>query len=128
MQVCSFQLRRTNYGGNRHRVKKSIGVLEFESTAINQRLTIIQEAVIVTEALQDLMVHEMGRAKPAAAEVNIRYVAPSCTGVYDFNSVCWDAIRRKGSGSLSDDNICRRTLLPPRSVWLLRRCLGCLIN
>ncbi|KAH7857101.1 hypothetical protein Vadar_009008 [Vaccinium darrowii] len=71
---------------------EGVGVLKRDAVAVNQRLPVVNEAVVVTEAFEDAGVDETGGAEPAAAEVDAGDVTAGDTDVHDFNRVGWDAV------------------------------------
>lgn len=99
------KLSNADHRGNGEWIEVSIGILERKSATIDQGSAIIDEAVVVTEALEHLGVDETCRAEPAAAEVNSRDVASTDAHIHDLNRVGRDATWEWCCGALADHYI-----------------------
>lgn len=91
--------------------------MEGDCTTIDQWPAIIDKAVVVVEALEDLGVDEACRAEPATGEVNVRDVAPTDAHVHDINSVGWNATWEWGCRTLVYHYIRFTAFVTPYSVW-----------
>lgn len=106
----------TDDRGNGKRVEEGVGILEWNGGAVDQGSAIIDEAIVVTEALKDLGVDEACRAEPAAPQVNARDVASTHAHVHDLHRVCGNATWEWGRGALVYHYIRLAAFLTPYSV------------
>ncbi|KAL4383578.1 hypothetical protein GQ457_15G006930 [Hibiscus cannabinus] len=93
-------LLRTDHTRDCKRVREGISVLKLDSSAIDQGFAVVDETVVVAQALEHFWVDKMSRAEPAAGYVNSRDVAARGTDVEDFDRVGRNAAREWGSGPL----------------------------
>ncbi|KAJ0533413.1 hypothetical protein HanIR_Chr09g0408101 [Helianthus annuus] len=106
----------TGLGGSLTRDQKRISVgdciLKRHCSGINQRLTIVNKAVIATETFKKARVYESCRAaEPSTRHMETGYVtAATGANICDLHRVSRDAIRQKRSRTLVDhkDLACER--------------------
>lgn len=111
-----FQNSDTDNRGNWERVEEGVGILEGNGGTVDQGPAIIDEAVVVTEALEELGVDEACRAEPAASEVYFRDVATTDTHIHYLYCVGWNATWKRCCGALVDHYIRLAAFLTPYSV------------
>lgn len=111
-----FQSSYTDNRGNWERVEEGVGILEWNGGTVDQGPAIIDEAVVVTEALEELGVDEACRAEPAASEVYFRDVATTDTHIHYLYCVGWNATWKRCCGALVDHYIRLAAFLTPYSV------------
>lgn len=75
-------------GGDIEWVGKGVGVLKGQRSAVGEGSAVIDEAVVVAEALEDSRVDEAGGAEPAAVEVDAGDVTAGDAHVHDLDGVC----------------------------------------
>lgn len=119
---CVARYRKFSYcSGTDHRrdrewVKESIGILKWKCAPIDQGLPIVDKAIIVENALENLGVDEASRTKPATVKVNPRDITAGDAHVHNLNSVGRYAAWKRSCGSLVYHNIGLRTLISPYSI------------
>lgn len=111
-----FQNSDTDNRGNWERVEEGVGILEGNGGTVDQGPAIIDETVVVTEALEELGVDEACRAEPAASEVYFRDVATTDTHIHYLYCVGWNATWKRCCGALVDHYIRLAAFLTPYSV------------
>ncbi|KAJ0752754.1 hypothetical protein HanPI659440_Chr09g0327921 [Helianthus annuus] len=106
-------------GGSLTRDQKRISVgdciLKRHCSGINQRLTIVNKAVIATETFKKARVYESCRAEPSTRHMETGYVtAATGANICDLHRVSRDAIRQKRSRTLVDHKGRCLNIYPPK--------------
>lgn len=114
--VVPFLPSRARNGRDGERVRVGVGILKGESVPVGQGLAIVNEAVVVAEALEDPRVDETVGAEPATVEVDARDVAPGHASVHDLHSIGGYATGERGRRSLAYHYIGLAASLPPHPV------------
>ncbi|KAJ0892382.1 hypothetical protein HanPSC8_Chr09g0365181 [Helianthus annuus] len=110
----------TGLGGSLTRDQKRISVgdciLKRHCSGINQRLTIVNKAVIATETFKKARVYESCRAaEPSTRHMETGYVtAATGANICDLHRVSRDAIRQKRSRTLVDHKGRCLNIYPPK--------------
>ncbi|KAK9040112.1 hypothetical protein V6N11_015290 [Hibiscus sabdariffa] len=107
---------------DRERVKVGVGILKRECPTVDQRLAIVDKAVVVAKASERFGVDEPSGAEPATVQVNSPDVAAGDTDVHDLDSVGRNAIGEWRSCSLVDHYVGLATLLTSNSIRFLHCC------
>ena len=108
-------------GGDREWVRKGVGVLKRQCSTVGEGSAVVDEAVVVAEALEDSRVDEASGAEPSAAEVDAGDVTAGEAHVHDLNGVGGYAAREWRRGALVDHYISLGTFLSPYSVRFYQR-------
>lgn len=97
--------RSADNSGDGERVTEGVCVLKGEGAAIGKGLAIVNETVIITEALEYARVNEASGAEPAAAEVNSGDVTTGDANVHDLHGVGWYTAGKWSCGALVNHNV-----------------------
>lgn len=101
-------------GFDGHGEGEGVGVLIGDAAAGENGLAVVDEAVVVAEAAEDLWVDGAGGAEPFAAEVDVVDLAAGGADVDDVDGVGGDPARKRGRRALID----RQVSLPAEtSFW-----------
>ncbi|MFS8023130.1 hypothetical protein Hanom_Chr16g01447831 [Helianthus anomalus] len=113
--------------GDRNMVNVGDCILKRHCSGINERLTIVNKAVIATETFKKAWVYESCRAEPSTRHVETGYVTTANGANIRDHRVGRDAIRQRRSRTLVDHkgrflNICppKFDLAAPSPVQLLQ--------
>lgn len=100
------------------RVLKTIGILKWNALPRAHRLSVVDEAIIVTNSPKNTWINQPGRAEPSATEVNIWYQATSREAyILDLNRVGWYTIWKWRRWTLKHIYVCLGASLTHSIHW-----------
>ncbi|CAK9186944.1 unnamed protein product, partial [Ilex paraguariensis] len=91
--------------GNKEWVTEGVGVLKRNGAAMDERLAVIDKAIVEAEALEDLRVDEAGGAERATVEVDAGDVTAGGAHVRDLHRICGYAVGKGRCGALVYNDI-----------------------